>query len=54
LVFNIGEIALAMEEGIIDDVLVKKALTRLDKLLEIIYTPDGLKNAVGKYMDTER
>ncbi|MBE6007818.1 MAG: DUF402 domain-containing protein [Lachnospiraceae bacterium] len=53
-VVDIGEIALAMEEGIIDDVLVKKALTRLDKLLEIIYTPDGLKNAVGKYMDTER
>ncbi len=53
-VVDVGEIALAMDEGIIDDVLVKKALTRLDKLLEIIYTPDGLKNAVGKYMDTER
>ena len=43
-----------MEKGIIDDALVKKALVRLDKLLDIIYAPDGLKNAVGKYMDMER
>ncbi len=53
-VVDIGEIAEAMEKGIIDDALVKKALVRLDKLLGIIYTPDGLRNAVGKYMDMER
>ena len=53
-VVDIGEIAEAMEKGIIDDALVKKALVRLDKLLDIIYAPDGLKNAVGKYMDMER
>ena len=53
-VVDIGEIAEAMEKGIIDDELVKKALTRLDKLLDIIYTPDGLEEAVGKYMDMER
>ena len=53
-VVDIGEIAEAMEKGIVDDALVKKALVRLDKLLDIIYAPDGLKNAVGKYMDMER
>jgi len=53
-VVDIGEIAEAMEKGIIDDEIVKKALVRLDKLLGIIYTPDGLRNAVGKYMDMER
>ena len=50
-VVDVGEIAEAMEKGIISDGLVIKALSRLNKLLDIVYTEDGLKNTVGKYMD---
>lgn len=52
-VVDLGEVAEAMEKGLIDDTLVKKALLSLDKLLEIVYTPGGIKETVGKYMDVE-
>ncbi len=52
-VVDVGEIAEVMEKGIINDDLVKKALVRLDKLLEIVYKDGALKETVGKYMDTE-
>ncbi len=52
-VVDIGEIAEALDKKLIDDELVKKALMRLDKLLEIVYAPEGLKNTVGKYMTIE-
>jgi len=53
-VVDLGEIAEAMEKKLIDGEMVKKALLRLDKLLDIVYREDGLKDAVGQYMDTGR
>ena len=50
-VVDLGEVAEAMESGIISKELVIKALNRLDKLLDIVYTEGGLENTVGKYMD---
>lgn len=50
-VVDLGEVAEAMESGIISKELVIKALNRLDKLLDIVYTGGGLENTVGKYMD---
>ena len=50
-VVDLGEVAEAMESGIISKELVIKALSRLDKLLDIVYTEGGLENTVGKYMD---
>lgn len=52
-VVDLGEVAEAMEKGLIDDTLVKKALLSLDKLLKIVYSPNGIKKTVGKYMDVE-
>ena len=52
-VVDIGEIAEVMEKGIISNDLVKKALVRLDKLLEIVYKEGALKETVGKYMNIE-
>lgn len=52
-VVDVGEIAEAMENGLISNSLVIKALSRLDKLLGIVYTVDGLKNTVGRYMDMD-
>lgn len=51
-VVDVGEIAEAMDKGIIDETLVKKALLRLDELLDMLYA-GGLEKAVGKYMDVK-
>lgn len=51
-VVDVGEIAEAMDKGIIDETLVKKALLRLDELLDMLYA-GGLEKTVGKYMDVK-
>jgi predicted RNA-binding protein associated with RNAse of E/G family len=49
-VLDIGEIAQAFDDGIITGALVKKALTRLDRLLQLIYS-GGLNELLNTFPD---
>lgn len=49
-VVDIGEIADALENNLIDIELAKRALKQLDELLDIIYK-EGLKKLLGDYFD---
>ncbi len=52
-VVDLGEIAVALDKGLISQELVKKALLRLDELLNIIYT-EGHQSLVQSCFEQER